>query len=46
MYNTVVGICYRLLHWEEVDETFFIQLEVSHLQALVLMEDSNYPSTC
>jgi len=48
MFNAVVRVCYGLLDWEEeVDETFFIQLEeVSHLQALVLMKDLKHPSIC
>lgn len=45
MFNIVVGVCYRLPDWEEVNETFFIQLEeVSQLSVPVLMEDLNLPS--
>lgn len=26
MLHTVVDVCYRLLDWEEIDETFFLKV--------------------
>ncbi|CAM5095768.1 unnamed protein product [Natator depressus] len=46
--DVVVGVCYRPPDQEdEVDEAFFRQLmEVTTLQALVLMGDFNHPDIC
>lgn len=48
MFNTIVGVWYRLLDWEEeVDDNFFRQLEeISYLQALIFMGEFPHPSTC
>lgn len=43
----VVGACYRPPDQEKIAEAFFRQLEeVSHLWALVLMEDLNFTHLC
>ncbi|GAB0179484.1 hypothetical protein GRJ2_000413700 [Grus japonensis] len=46
--NLVAGVYYRLPdQGEPVDEAFLLQLqETSHLQALILLRDSNHPDIC
>lgn len=47
MGDITVGVCYRLLDQEEIDEAFYIQLKVvSCSQALVLMGHLNHPDMC
>ena len=47
MGDITVGVCYRLLDQEEIDEAFYIQLKVvSCSQALVLMGHLNHPDIC